>query len=316
MKKTIHDKMLEKSHPDYKKITAKTDLKLFEKQEKFWNKLSGKEKYQVNYLTLKKEGKRKFHYLSCSEIGRLEKDENIFNYETLYDFDKASWEYQKKYREQEIKEDKKALKQGKKHLSKKNIRHSEDYVKKFFSQYRYRQGGDWFRWIEDDELIYGEIISAHQYIIDKLQNKLNKVIDHHIPSFYWRAFDKPEFKKEGKLHHWDMGTRRAAGREKELIKINDWARDYVQDELANIVDQRLKKYSGMTFRDSKKSTKPWKGFDSLIVADEISAKNLRMKSFLPDFREIEQPIGILTNLKNRIYIDVLYTEMVKQMGII
>jgi len=72
----------------------------------------------------------------------------------------------------------------------------------------------------------------------------------------------------------------------------------------------------MTFRDSKKSTKPWKGFDSLIVADEISAKNLRMKSFLPDFREIEQPIGILTNLKNRIYIDVLYTEMVKQMGII
>jgi hypothetical protein len=323
-KESVQDKITARYHPEYKKISAKTESKLWEKQMLFRVKLSRKELYRINYQTLKKEGKKKYHYLYCNEIGRLEEDESIFDYETLYDFDKSGWEVQKKYWQDEVKETKKNFKKNPSAEKEQAFKTSKRYLDQDYSNYQYRQGPEWFGWIEHreslvwrknkEELHTGEIISAHHFILDKLVNKLDDAINDNIPNIQWRHFGHPKYIKiDKRTSSIDFGTRRAAGREKLLEQVENWKEEFVQGDLADLVDEKLKKYSGMTFRKNKTSSKPWKRFVSLIIADEASAKKLRMKSFIADFREYEQPVGVLTNLTNQLYIDVVYTELLKQM---
>lgn len=84
------------------------------------------------------------------------------------------------------------------------------------------------------------------------------------------------------------------------------ARWFTLNKLLLEITQALSHYSGMTFRHSKKSNKPWKGFDSLIIVDEQAAQQIHIKTLLQDFREREQPIGIFKNRTDQINMDMIF----------
>jgi hypothetical protein len=314
MKNNAYEKIMAGCFPAYHQITASNEEKLIKKQNNFWDNLSSKEKYKINYLLLKQEGKKKFNYLYCSEPGRLEHHEDILDYETVYDFDKSNWDYQERCSLADIKQDKKALKKGKEHVTEQSIAEAEAYHSHHYAQYTYTHGGDWIRWIEGKQLYYGEIVSAHLYIKEKVEQDLNKLIARQIPHMFWNPFGEPKPKKIGKeLYTYSLGEIRAAGREKELEEIEQWARWFILNKLPLEITQALSQYSGMTFRHSKKSNKPWKGFDSLIIADAQAAEQVHIKTLLQDFREREQPIGILKNIISQINMNTVYPELLRQL---
>lgn len=278
-------------------IKGKSTLK---KAKKIFDKMSDKEIYKANQYILLSTEKPEFDYLYCSEIGRLDTDETIFDYSNLYEWDKKWWKFQKNSLT-ELRKDKKYSK-----WHNINFKHYDDL---------YMQG-DWFRWMQREEykdkpeMVYGLIQGLREYVTLAINEKIDEVINKKYPNMYHREYNTPIFVKEkgSKYSRMAKSEIRAGGFENELDKLNKLKREKFY-KIEKLIKKRIKKYSNYTFTkwdfpDYKTDVGIEDGTKILIIGGLEAAKNISFKSLLKDVHNLEQPIGIVDNLIEEIFKEV------------
>jgi len=282
------------------KLNKKEYLKKLEEliDNLFDYNLNEKEKYEVNKYLLLKNEKKKYDYLYCSEIGRFDFDKNgkrktIFDFKTLYEWDKDWWKFQKKS------------------LISNDINKSYKYkswYKQNFKKYKnIYADGEWFRWIEKkdfgkdkNEMIYGSISGLYGYIIREISEFIDKEIDKIYPNFLYKPYNEKTFKKiKGSKYStmYDFQTR-AAGKEKELEKLKENYRNNFY-KIEKEIENRIKPFSEYTFTNityDYGKEKVENHMKHMIIGGISAAKKIRFKHFLKDFYEKEQPYGVVENI--------------------
>jgi len=293
MEKSKHDKMLFKELKKYKVIKKFPKKHTREKLSEAFDKLTPKQTYKVNTKIQKKEGKKEYDYISCSEYGRLNEEENLFQFKNLLEWDKKWWEYQKKYTDPKNMETESQM----------------EWWDLQFGRYRelYLQG-EWFRWIEKTdfgkkELIYASVEGLYSYMSGSIQRTLDEKIDKKYPNMLFKPYGENTFTKneDGKYYTMYDYETRAGGKEKELEKIRKKLRE-ASTKINKLILEEIKPYANMTFTKMKFSGKEKmeNHLKYMIVGGKEAAEGIKFQTFLKDFYGKEQPYGIIKNLKKRI----------------
>jgi hypothetical protein len=298
-KMTLKDKSLLKYLIKINKINNITIKKLSEKKilkliDKKFEKLSEYKKYKSNeYILLQTENK-KYDYLYCNEIGRMGKEETIFEYKNVLEWDKKWWEFQKESLEKNA---------------------NENYFQKKWYEVNFKEynnlymQGEWFRWIEKDtfgskkkRMIYGILEGLRSHIVIKISEKLDEEIDKLYPNMFYSEFREPLFSKIPNSKYLTMkdSSVRAGGFEKELEELQKRKREEFP-LIEEYILERIKPYSNFTFTkweypEWKTKEKDFEGNKLMIFGGLKSAENICFKTFLDDFYSMEQPYGIIENL--------------------
>jgi len=229
--------------------------------------------YLKNTKKLKKDGVKKYDYMTITEPGCFKR--SIFKYKNLVSWDKRAWTFQKK--------------------------HGTVVQDTYESLY---MPGDWFRIIERNEfkkknLVYGQIESARMYILDQVTTALDNHLDKKIPFIFVTPYGEDLFTPldDGSdLLTMNSPDKRSAGREKEREALEKDLRDIYPTIEKDVLDA-LKPLSSFTFR---KRDDRFDGLDLFIFGGLAAAKGTSFKTFLKDFVEKEQPIEILDPLIARL----------------
>lgn len=262
---------------------------------KVFDKLSEKEKYEADkYVLLKTEDKEK-DYLYISEWQK--KGGSIFDYETIYDWDKKQWKHHK----DSI--DEKSLK----------ATFQKKWYKQNFTKYRnLYMLGDFFRWIEESsfggskrELVYGELEGLYNYIKTEVDNKLEDLINKKYPNMMYDEYRKPAFSSG--VFTYEI---RAAGKEKKLKKLNmkKLKKTYLIEKK---IEEKIKKLDGYTFvKDiygyGEDDGKIYERRRCLIVGGIKAAKKIGFDSFLDDFYALQQPYEVIEIVVEQIVKEIKY----------
>lgn len=182
----------------------------------------------------------------------------------------------------------------------------EDYLYQKENQTMVRENYDslylpeiWFRAIDKkfdfgkEELIYGSLISAREYGLNYVFNKLEKDIDKKYPFIYKRETLE---KTEGGFFSMSL-TVKAGGKEKERKELRDLLftkRTEIEDEVLKV----LEPLSGYTF---KKYPKGKEGTEFFIIGGFKAAENIFYKSFFDDFYEREESVDLLKKELKKVY---------------
>ncbi len=281
----------------YYKIKNPSSKKALEKAERLFDKGSDYETYKANEFILLETEKKKYDYLYCNEVGRLGKNESIFDYKNLYVWDKSWWKYQKNSLTG-VNTDKKY----------------RDWYRVNYAKYRslYMQG-DWYRWIEKEQfqkkphMVYGSIEGLNNYVKIKIEERLESTIDKIIPNNFYHEYRTPLFIKEKGSKYSTMADTevRAGGFEKELEQVRKIKRESFH-LFEEIIYKEITPFSNYTFTkweypDYKTTEKIEDGIKLMIVGGFKAAKKISFKTFLDDFYKLEQPIGLVDNLIEEIY---------------
>ena len=286
---------------DIKKLSNNKVNKLV---DKIFDDFDDKDKYKANEYILLNTQLKKYDYLMCTEIGRINENENIFNYKNILEWDNEWWNFQKS------------------HTDYKNMKtkYQKKWWKHNFSEYKnLYMNGDWFRWIEKKDwsskedkgyMIYGVLEGLHSHISLKISDLIDKRIDKEYPNMFYSNFREPMFKKIKNSKYFTMkkSSYRAGGFEKELKKLQTLKIENFY-KIEEIISEKIKPYSSYTFtlweyHDYKNSEKIWDGVKLMLVGGFEAAENISFKTFLDDFYEKEQPYGIVENLIEEIYSDI------------
>ena len=280
MKKTIHD-ILTKNYPEYSDLCTDDD------RDDFWSNLNNTEKYKVNSEYLRLTENPEYDYLVCYEPGRMDTDEKVTDYDTMYDVDYKWWKFQRDTQWESIEESKKMMEQGDKHSSPERIASMINSFNERYDTYQIYMSGDWFRLIENDVFIYAQFISAKWYLFYIAEDFLLNLQEENIPYTFVETDDPlGSFDEDDPKKIYD-----AAGREHELKKFKDEIRKYQSHDLLTHIDYLIAKYkrvfSGKTFRFDS-GYEPGEKFDpftDFIFYDEQSLTNVSPKKFLKTFKE-------------------------------
>jgi hypothetical protein len=278
-----------------KKITSETLDNIF-------NKLSEKEIYELNKYILKETEEKKYNYLFCNEVGRLdEKKETIFDYKNLYEWDKKWWEFQK--------------------ASLIDVKNETKYKKWYEVNYKeyntlYMQG-EWFRWIEEEiccsetneTMYYGILEGLKSYIVTEITERIDKWINKKIPNQSYKPYQEDLFKEtDDGMYEMAKMEIRAGGKEKQLELLKEIYRENFP-EIEEEIIIKIKPYENYTFSiikydEFKKEETIENALKYIIIGGLEAAKNISFKSLLKDTYKLEQPYGIVENLIERIWKEV------------
>jgi len=220
---------------------------------------------------------------SFDEIGHLNKNESIFNYKNVFEYEKKWKQFQLKF------------------LNKKtdNIKHIKYLENSFYLT------GEWIKYLEIDdieknEIVYSNLYSLEEYLLQEGNDYFDKLLDKLYPHEYWRAYKVPFFepienKKYSKMSDSEL---RAGGFEKELKIIQEeWNTNGYYD-LSKKIKKIIKPYKNYTFREPLYYNKREKFYESNdIIGSEKLSKQIRFTHFLEDMTTYKQPWGIVKNLK-------------------
>lgn len=145
------------------------------------------------------------------------------------------------------------------------------------------------------EFFYGSLISAREYGLNFVFDKLLKKIDKKYPFIYKR---KPLEKTDEGFYSMDFEVK-AAGKEverKELINLLYSLRK----DIENDVIDAIKPFSSFTFIRYPKD-KHIDGNKLFIIGGFVAAENIFYQSFFNDFFEKEQHIDVLNNSLKTVY---------------
>ena len=301
---TIIETILEEKYPEYKQLPIVEDLDADNPREDFWDNLSEKEVYDINKEYLEKIANPEYDYLMCWEPGRLNDDEKITDFSSLYEFDYDWWEYQKKARYDSLEEYKEWMEKGSEHWTPERVATIINELNaEYENGYSIYCTGDWIRLIEDGIFRYAQIISAKWFIYYRLESLISDLQDKYLP--YSLNEDDMDFTQL--LNETDPTKKyKANGRELELESLQEKIRDYERKQLETIIDNEMKKYnfSGKVFREDKgyDAGKDFDPFTSYIFWDEQSLKNINPKSFVKDIKanleNIDKLESIIKDLGN------------------
>jgi len=270
------------------KILKKMNIK---PTEKAFDKLTKKETYKYNVYRQKFIGKKAYEYFTLNEPGSILN--KIFKFNNIKDWDEDNFHFQEKSRKEAIDEQRKWQKKRGEKLTKKYK------VKNYTSLYMI---GNWFRAIEKVEysqrksFLYGQIESASSYVFIEVLEKLEDIINTKYPSILAKPYGTAMFEsipnsKHSKLADYET---RAAGKEKELLQAENILRN-LHEKIENDVLDRIKPYSGYTFRKYSEGSK-YDQLDNFIIGGFEAAKDISFKTFFHDFYKRRQPVEVLDNL--------------------
>jgi len=272
MKKKIEDKIKEREKKN-EKIVQKAMKELGINKKKSDN-LSEEEWYKVNdFLLKKKKDLKKHDYFILNDYGV---NENIFSFKNIKDWDYDNWVFQKE---------------------------AGTLVRDNYDQLYMTD--TWFRARPKEELrnkrefIYGNLVSARGYILDKVYEKLEESIERKYPCIYVRKYGTPMFQKikNSKYSTFSETEKRCAGKEKERSDL-DKKLISIYKNIEDTIIQNLKPYEGYTFKET-----PDKQYDmyNYIIGGFEAAENISFKTFFKDFQEKEQPVQVLKNIAENVY---------------
>ena len=205
---------------------------------------------------------------------------NLEKYKTIYQLDKANFEYQEK-------------------IFDKNKR--KKYKDLTLS-------GEWFRVINNKKLIYGNLWSVDNYIveniIEKLNSKLNKVIPNIeiITDELFKPANDENYKNAFVLNQ-DAIELRAFGREKEYENLyNKINSNETYQDIKNYINKyflnRLYDLNNSVFYTDIETNENW----DVIIGQRVS-KQIKFQSFLKDLDKYVQPFEIIN-----IFIEDVYKQ--------
>lgn len=296
----IVEQILEEKYPEYKKLPIVADINAEENpRDDFFDDLSEKERYDINAEALKKIGKTEYNYLECWEPGRLDTDETIFDFETLYEFDYKWWEFQKNAEYGSIEELKQYMVKGSNTWTPEKIADSMNrFEEKYKNGYSIYMSGDWFRLFDDNDIfLYSQFISLEWYLYYELESFVDNLRESALP---YELNDK-EFDFQTLLNENDPEKKyKANGREQELDSLQDLIRDYEVNKLSKKIKQTIKNHpdiAGKAFRvDIGYDEKKFDPFTHFIFVDESTLKAIRTKHFLDDFNKLKEDEKVLENI--------------------
>lgn len=295
----IIEKILEDKYPAYKLLPIVDDINVDENpRDDFWSDLNEKESYDINAEFLRQTGDPKYNYLTCWEPGRIDDEkETLFDYPTFYEFDVSWWEFQKEAQYESVEDCKKWMETGSEHWTPERVAKSvNDLEEKYATGYEMYCSGDWFRLIENDTFIYGQVISAKWYLYFHLEMFISELQDSLIPY----SLNEKDHDFQTLLNLDDPEKKYLAeGREKELDTLQDAVRKYEGEPLLEAISMVIDKYdySGGTFRyDKGYGKEKFDPFTDYIFWDEQSLKNVRTTHFVNDFKENLQDSAVLDKI--------------------
>ena len=148
--------------------------------------------------------------------------------------------------------------------------------------------GDWCRFIENDQLVYGTISSLGSHLYyhaeDILCDLINKLIPHEIHMDHLKD-NRMELRVD------------AGGREEELKNIERRMYDYLANNLHNDISPLLT-ISGIIKIDD--FSKPCDLDSNIIFCDVSDLKNVRFKHFLNDISKRQILPDVLSGLKDSV----------------
>lgn len=299
----ILEKILEDKYPAYAKLPIVDDINADENpRDDFWSDLSEKESYDINAEFLRQTGDPKYDYLTCWEPGRIDdENETLFDFPTFYEFDLAWWKFQKEAQYESVEDCKKWMEQGSDHWTPERVAKAiNDLEERYENGYEIYCSGDWFRLIENDIFIYGQVVSAKWYLYFHLEGFIGDLQDSLIPY----SLNEKDHDFQTLLNLDDPEEKYCAeGREIELNTLQDAVRKYEGEPLLEAIGMVMGKYnhSGGTFRYDRKYTQDdFDPFTDYIFWDEQSLKNVRTTHFVEDFKD---------NLKDASIIDKMIVEI-------
>lgn len=257
----------------------------------FWSDLSDLEKYKVNEKHLRQIGNPEYDYLVCWEPGRFNEDENVTDFDTMYDVDLSWWEFQKQARWESIEDMKQWMEKNPSRTTPESVAKSINaFNDEYDKGYNIYLSGDWYRLIENEIFLYSQFISAKWYLFYEAENFLDELLEKHIPHTFRDNDDLLNFISN--INERDpRKIYEASGRELELDSYKDKIRDYQSNDLIKRINFIIKKYSivfsGKTFRVDTGYTQgeDFDPFTNFIFFDEESLKNVFPKKFLKTFKQ-------------------------------
>jgi len=279
-----------------KKIKNKNKFKKYKDKDKYV--------YLYNCYSTKKRSKLNDNFI-YNEIGHLDLDKKIIDFENLLDFCNKWCAYQNEFLLKDYQGN--PLKDEELERSKKIIK--DNNSKLYLS-------GDWVRYIDNDfpfkhkiknkKMVYGILISLEEYLMENLDMYWDNLLDKKIPNILWKPYKEKTFIKEPNGKHYTMYDfkTRANGKEKDLEKIKVYWQKEGYILINDIVKEKIINYKNMTFRIFKNNDK----YDPTsydIISDKEAAKQIDFKNYLTSLINLQQSEQIVLNLLKDLKKDVL-----------
>jgi len=152
----------------------------------FLEMLNTKELSEFNHKKLLLEGNPDKDYIQCTELGRLECDNDIFKYDSLYEFDYDWWNYQREYTFKDLLDKSKytigADIDNIEEETHKVIMHIE---RDFKNKYDIYLTGDWFRIIKDNKFYYANILSVKWFLFYQIEHYIEELYENNNDIKYY-----------------------------------------------------------------------------------------------------------------------------------
>lgn len=288
MEKIDLDNIITKRYPHYFDMTS-------DEQYDFWHDLSEKEKYAINEEYLLENGNPEYDYLMCNEPGRLDTYVTIFDYPSMYEFDKDWWEFQRNSIWEEIEKSKREMEKGSKFYTPTSVAKSINNFNENYNEYAIYCSGDWFRMMDKGIFIYSQVISLKWFLFYEIEIYLDELQEANIPYEMNGDLDFTTL-----LNESNPSIRyKAGGREYEVEALTKLMSTYLNNDALTLIEKTIKdkSYSGLTFRrDKGYELDNFDPFTDFIFVDEESLKAVRMTNFLNDFEKAQLEFKYLDEL--------------------
>lgn len=131
------------------------------------------------------------------------------------------------------------------------------------------------------ELVFGSIISLSAFVLDKMENALNKKIDKKIPFIFDNNYGKSLFSKD---NFFTLPNKKSFGFEEERSKLEKKCMSilYENKKLKKDINKLVKKYKNVTFEKTDNE------ITYFIVGGIHAAEQINFKSFFYAFYKLEE----------------------------
>ncbi|PCJ17333.1 MAG: hypothetical protein COB02_13995 [Candidatus Cloacimonadota bacterium] len=266
--------IIEELNPSFKTLDEAERLE-------YYNSLTDKQRYKINITTLKRIGKGQNKIL-CYEPDRMDSNQKLLEYKNILEFDQEGRELHKQHQ----------LKYIKTHPISEEISNEERLVlEKSFKSVQLDLPGEWFRFIENDKLVYSEIQSLRAYLRDTIDDTLEDLIAEYL------SIDLPENMDDNDTISISLPNVSSSNIQ-ESVRAE--VAQYELNELPTVVNQLLDGKclfnKGFRLDDFEDLDEP---FSLFIFCELNSAKSVTFENFVEDFKKIEQPREILDEISQK-----------------
>ncbi|MCO4781003.1 MAG: hypothetical protein KC646_01665 [Candidatus Cloacimonetes bacterium] len=258
-------------NPDFKKMDEAERLE-------YYNSLTDKQRYEININTLNRIGKG-VNKILCYEPDRMDANEKLLDYANVLEFDREGRELHKEHQIKHIDQ----------HSTSDEIAAEEKQVlEKMFQLTQLDLPGEWFRFIEDDKLVYSEIQSLRAYLRDTIDDTLEDLIAEYL------SIDLPSEMDDNDTISMSLpNVTGSKVHDNVRAKVAEYEFNVLPGVLSKILDGKNLFNTGFRLDDFEDPDEP---FSLFIFCEEASASSVGFQNFVGDFRKIQKDRAMLDEI--------------------